>query len=730
VLLAAAAAAGWWWAWRPLPETSGTLEAPVGSRASIVRDRLGVPHIEAASIEDALFLQGYAAAQDRLWQMDVLRRLSGGTLAEIFGASLVESDREARRLRTARLAEQYASAMSPAVRTGFAAYARGVNFFIERSRNRLPLEFTLLGYQPRPWRIADSLLIGLYLYRGLTFTFPMDLQKAALLTGGDPAKVNFLFPVRGDVELQPGSNAWVVAGRRTATGKPILANDPHLEYSMPGIWHMAHLRAPGLDVSGVAPPGLPSILIGHNDHIGWGMTNVQFDVQDLYIEKIDLATGRYLFRGQTEQARRESEFIAVKGAPPVQFGQWVTRHGPVFVEQGRALALRWMAAEPEGFSFPFLDIDRAHNWQEFTAALARYSGPAQNFVYADTDGNIGYHAAGKLPVRRTYDGDVPVDGSSGDFEWDGLIPFKELPQTYNPPEGIIVTANQNPFPAGYPYRVNGNFVAPYRWRQIRDVLAKRSGWRTADMPAIQKDVYSPFCAFLARQAVAACGRRGAACAGVGDAVAALGGWNGQMESGAAPLLATLFYQHVREMVADRASPGKGLEYSRPLASGAESIQMAPAAIETLLRERPAGWFDDWDIAITRAFSDAVEEGRRIQGRNIAKWDWDTYNQLTLVHPVGSRLPLISSWFDIGPVPQSGSGTTVKQTTRRMGPSMRMALDFANLDDSLMNVVAGESGHVLSSHYKDQWETYYSGHSLPMPFRKVDARDTLTVTPAR
>jgi penicillin G amidase len=243
-------------------------------------------------------------------------------------------------------------------------------------------------------------------------------------------------------------------------------------------------------------------------------------------------------------------------------------------------------------------------------------------------------------------------------------------------------------------------------------------------------VYSAFCDFLARQAVAACGRRSAACAGMGDALAALRGWNGQMESGPAPLLATLFYQHLRERIADRASPGKGLDYSRPLPSGAESVQMAPAAIETLLGQRPAGWFDDWDAAITRALADAIAEGRRIEGRNLAKWDWGRYNQLKLAHPVGSRLPLAASWFDIGPVPQSGSGTTVKQTTPRMGPSMRMALDFANLDESLMNVVAGESGHVLSSHYKDQWEAYYYGRGLPMPFRKVDAEDVLTVTPAR
>jgi penicillin amidase len=384
--------------------------------------------------------------------------------------------------------------------------------------------------------------------------------------------------------------------------------------------------------------------------------------------------------------------------------------------------LRWAAADG-GFGFPFLAINRARNFQEFTAALARYPGPGQNFLYADVDGNIGYQATGRLPVRKTYDGSLPVNGSTGENEWQGYIPFEQLPRVYNPQSGIIVTANQNPFPASYPYRVSGNFASPYRSTQAYDLLAKRSGWRAEDMVRIQKDVYSPLGHFLARQVVRAYDRRGKTNPGLSEAAAILRSWNGQMESGPAPLIATLVFQHLKTAVAERASPGKGLEYDVPLPVGADSIQMAPAAVERLLRERPKTWFSDYDQVLLGAFLGAIEEGRRIQGRDVSKWDWGRYNQLRLSHPLGSRIPYVgkyaAKYFDIGPVAQSGSTTSVKQTTLRLGPSMRMSLDFANLDDSRMNLLAGESGQVLSKHYKDQWEAWYYGRSFPMQFGKVE-----------
>ena len=724
IALLAAAGTVYWFVYRVLPQTSGTIAAPVSQRVTIARDALGVPHISAASEDDAFFAQGYAAAQDRLFQMDGLRRLAGGNLAEIAGSGALELDRDSRRLRMRRIAELAYTTLLPQDRAPLAAYARGVNYFIQTHLHALPVEFTLLGYQPRPWSVVDSILIGLHMYRDLTTTWKDEILKRDMRAAGDRAKVDFLFPPRSGGELQPGSNAWAVSGAHTASGKPLLCDDMHLEYSIPGIWYMVHLRAPGLDVSGVSLPGMPSVIVGHNQRIAWGVTNLHFDVQDLYIENFDPATGRYLYRGQWEQARQEREIIPVKGAKAVEMPMWITRHGPLYIDDATEhLALRWTAAEPGSFQFPFPELNRAGNWQEFTRALTRYPGPAQNFVYADVDGNIGYHATGFLPIRKGYTGDVPVDGSSGENEWQGFIPFDELPSFYNPPAGVIVTANQNPFPPDYAYAVNGNFASHYRSRQIRNLLTARNGWRAEDMLTVQKDVYSSFFRYLAQAIVEAYGRHKAQhtdLAQAGNAIELLRGWKGQMDKdAAAPLIATLAYERLKVLVAQSASPAMGAMYK---------YQMAPAVVETLLRTRPAGWFTDWDDAILRAFTQGLEDGRRNQGRDPGHWTYGNYEPLLLANPVGRHLPLVAGLFNIGPVAMSGSPTTVKQYNRDLGPSMRLDADLADWEHSLLEGTTGQSGQVLSRHYKDQWEHYYAAQSFPMQYRKVEAKDVLTLAP--
>lgn len=709
-----------WFAWRPLAQTSGTIRLPISKTARIGRDGLGVPHIRAASVEDAIVLQGYVTAQDRMWQMDALRRYAAGELAEVIGKQALELDKEARRLRMRRVAEEQARRLSPKDRAVMAAYTRGVNFYLEQNRGKYPVEFALLGYDPRPWTIADSILVGLEMFRNLTTTWRDEFVKQNLLAGGDPAKVEYLFPLRTGSEPRPGSNNWSIAGRHTASGKPILANDPHLEFSLPSTWYMVHLTAPGLNATGVSLPGLPAVIIGHNDRIAWGMTNLQFDVQDVYREQFNLQTGQYVFRGQTEQARLEKDVIAIKGEKPLPVETWVTRHGPVVQEGNRAYSIRWTAAEPGGFDFPMLEIDRARNWQDFTAALSDFPGPAQNFVYADVDGNIGYHAAGKLPIRKTYNGDVPVDGASGEFEWEGYIPFDDLPQTYNPPSGLIVTANQNVFPVDYKYRVNGNFASPYRSQQIRELLQCRNGWRPDQMLAVQKDVYAAFDHFIARQAVAAFDRTKPADSRLASAIEVFRNWNGQMDKdSSAALLAELLYQKLRLALAERASPKKGETYS---------FQMASAVVERALRERPAGWFASYDQVILKALSAAIDEGAKRQGSNVPAWHWGVWNDLTIPNPVVGQLPWVGRYFNVGPVPMSGSPTTVKQTTKRLGPSMRMVVDLANLGGSFQNITIGESGQPLSSHYKDQWASYYVGNSFPMQFEHVDVKSELVVNP--
>jgi penicillin amidase len=723
ILLVGGAGAAYWFVWRPLPQRSGTAIAPVSAEVWAVYDRQGTPHIRAGSLDDALFAQGYVTAQDRLFQMDGLRRLAAGDLAEVFGPGFVENDREARRFRFRRIAEEAYVTLPPGDRAAFAAYARGVNFYIATHLHSLPLEFTLLGYQPRPWSAVDSLLICLHMFRTLTTSWRDEIAKRDMLADGDARKVEYLWAVRAGTEPQPGSNAWALSGRHTASGKPLLSNDMHLEYSLPGTWFMTHLQAPGLDVAGVALPGTPGVVVGHNERIAWGITNLHFDVQDLYIEKLDARNGRYLYRGQWEQARAEREIIRVKGQRPVELVVWVTRHGPVFLNEGNQfMALRWTVSEPGIVQYPILDIDRAGNWQEFTQALERFPGPGSNFVYADVDGNIGYHAAGKLPKRRGYRGDVPVDGATGDFDWDGYIPFGELPSVYNPPSGIVASANQDPFPPDYRYPVNGNFGPPYRARQIRDRLAARERWRAADLLGVQMDIYSAFSKFLAEQLVAAYDARHVRNPGLEDAVALLRQWNGRMEADKpAPLIAALAFPHVRTSIAEAAAPGGGRLYE---------TKMSSAMVEKLLRERPEGWFRDYNEMLLRVLVDAVEEGKNLYGQDVKRWRYGASLRLGINNPVFHRVPAIGKYFDIAPVPMSGSGTTVKQSTPVLGPSMRMNADLGDWDASLLNIVTGQSGQILSRHYRDQWEDYLAGRSYPMQFGNVKAASTLEFRPAR
>ena len=546
---------------------------------------------------------------------------------------------------------------------------------------------------------------------------------------GDPAKVAFLFPVRGGDSVQPGSNAWAVSGAHTAHGHPQLSSDTHLEYSVPGIWFIVALEAPVSKSLGVALPGAPGVIIGHNQRIAWGVTNLHFNVQDLYREKIDERTGQYEYQGKIEQARLERDLIHVKGAKPVEFRQWVTRHGPViFSGNGEHLALRWVAAEPGKFAMTFTDLDRARNWQEFNAGLAKFPGPGQNFVYADVDGNIGYHAAGSLPIRRDFTGDLPLDGASGKFEWDGFIPYEQLPSAYNPPSGIIATANQNPFPPNYPYTVSGSFAVPYRVRQIFARLQAKPKLTPEDTLAIQKDVYSPFENFLARSLVKAWEKEGSSYGDLKPAIDRLRTFNGQMDKeGVAPLLVVLTDRYVRRAIADNASPGSGSAYANSPASQ-DPYQMSYGSAEHLLRDRPSGWFTDWDQMLLNALRDGVREAQRMQGRNMDKWRYGKYLKLEIDHPVGNQLPLVASYFNIGPVPMSGASTSVKQTTRRLGPSERMNAVVGDWDRSLLNLPVGESGHIFSSHYRDQWDAYYNGRSFPMQFDHVDAKSTLTINP--
>ncbi|HEX4750439.1 MAG TPA: penicillin acylase family protein [Bryobacteraceae bacterium] len=734
VLIALIAVAIYWYAFRPLPKTSGQISAPIYANATILRDARGVPHIQAASWQDAIFLQGFATAQDRLWQMDSLRRFGAGELSEVLGRGTLALDERSRLMRMRGIAENELRFLTPEDRAVLVEYARGVNYFIDTHRGDYQLEFNLPGhvYSPRQWTIVDSLMIGLVMFRDLTDKSIFEFQKGLLLSQAtDPTKVFTLFPAVEGHDFSPGSNAWAVSGAHAANGQPMLANDPHLRYSVPATWHLVQLTAPGLNVEGAALPGVPCVISGHNNQIAWGVTNLAADVMDLYVEQMDEAHGTYIYQGKLEQAQLDRQMIGVRGEAPVPLSTWVTRHGPVILHaNGKSYAMRWSATD--GFGFPFFDIDRSQNWQQFRAAISRFWGPGQNFVYADRAGNIGYQAAGRVPIRKNFQGNTPLDGASGNFEWSGYIPFDQLPSIYNPAGGIIATANQNPFPPGFPYRVDGSFDDAYRVDQIRARLAAKQKLAVPDMLAIQKDVYSAFESFLAKQIVSAYSKSGSRHELASEALRILRNWNGQMDKDlAAPTIVEFVRQEMNQnLVAGVRKPGVVAGSLVPQ----QDSELIPRAgvLQMLLTTRPSGWVDknNWDAWLMNRFNSALTSARDHLGSPVSKWHWGRVLRWNLQHPVGRELPLVNRFFDIGPIAMSGCGTCVKQTSSSLGPSERMVVDIGHLDSSVQNLTVGESGHVASSYYKDEWPAYYTGRSFPMQFDHIDAKDVLKIAPSQ
>jgi penicillin amidase len=566
VLVGLALLAGSWMFHRSLPTLDGSVSV-AGLREGVIvdRDRWGRPWIRAKSAEDLVMAQGYVVAQDRLWQMDLLRRAAGGELAEIFGELALPVDNDNRTLGMRQAAERAAADSNPEIRGLLESYARGVNRYIEERSKRLPIEFTLLGYRPRPWTPADTYLISLYMYKTLTSTWKSKLNRQWITAkvGADHARDLFVAdspldhyivggattdsvatPARSGTKPPPydsltigrkppfapqawdearellaqfeeesseivGSNSFVVSGAHTASGKPLLANDTHLILGVPCIWYLVHLTAPGWNVEGFALPGTPLVVIGHNERIAWGFTNSNADVQDLYAEKFE--TGNSLgYRGSGNwlQAIVRRETIHVRAKPDVLLDVLVTRHGPIVYherpdEGGRAYALRWTALEPGGLDFGFPMIGHAKNWDEFIEATRNIAGPGQNSIYADVDGNIGFTIPARIPIRANGDGELPVSGHTDDFEWKGYIPFEDLPRAFNPADGIIATANARTVGPGYKYFLSDRWAGPFRTERLYKQLEGRTGLRPADCNAIQNDILSLPDKFFAGQLLAA-----------------------------------------------------------------------------------------------------------------------------------------------------------------------------------------------------------------------------------
>ncbi|MFB3921226.1 MAG: penicillin acylase family protein [Terriglobia bacterium] len=756
--LAGAVAA--WLYWRAkvsLPQLDGTIKvAGLAGRVEVLRDAHGIPHLRASSEEDVLFAQGFVTAQDRLWQMDLSRRYARGELSEILGESALKLDIESRTLGLPEVCERAFAELDAGSQRMLRAYARGVNAFLGSRHNRLPIEFLILRYRPRPWLEADSFAIALNMARSLSHSWPEELMHERIRAKVAPELYADLFPdhsaldrpVAGaiphlvpapkrhpEARLPPnwmsdlalrtlmsaesdspaglGSNNWVLSGAHTRSGKPLLANDPHLGHRVPSVWYMIHMKASGLNVSGVTFPGLPAVILGHNERIAWGATNTAPDVQDLYAEEFSLQEpDRYRHNRAWVDADVRDEVIKVRDQADFHLRVRVTRHGPVVSDdRGRSLALRWTALEPRALQFPFWAIDHAQNWQDFVAALRIFAGPMQNFVYADVEGNIGYYAAGRVPIRKHGDGTVPVPGSTDEHDWTGYIPFEHLPHSFNPPGGIIATANGRVVSDDYPYFLTRQWEAPYRTARIAQLLEAGNAFTVPDMLRIQSDIHTLEDVWLARVLVAAAAKRPPQSPDAQYALTLVTNWDGEAKADSA---ATLVCEVTRRALLERIlKPKLGNDLS------GYSWPMSSTFLENVVEKNLARWLPPGDADFHATLVRSLEEGvgripEIVGSRDRAAWKWGNTIPLTFHHPLGS-VGLLGRILNVGPYPQAGTRTTIKQTSPSIGPSMRMVIDFSDLENSVQNITLGESGQIFSPYFKDQFEAWHSGRSLPMLF---------------
>jgi penicillin amidase len=533
----------------------------------------------------------------------------------------------------------------------------------------------------------------------------------------------------------------VVSGTHTVTGKPLLSNDMHLGHQMPNLWYEAHLHAGNLDVAGVTLPGMPYVIVGHNQRIAWGFTNVGPTVTDVYIENFN-AQGAYQTPGGWAQPEHRREVIHVKGKPDVNVDVRITRHGPIVTEivsgETRPLALRWTLYD--SLHIPFLEVNEAQNWQDFRRAFSQLDAPGQNVVFADVDGNIGYQTTGKVPIRAAGDGSLPVSGADNAHEWTSYIPFEKLPSIYNPPSGIIGTANGRITPDNYPNSVSMEWEAPWRTERIYRVLESGRQFSMADMLALQNDVHSEAEQFAAERFVYAVDHATKPSARAKQAADLMRSWDGRMlASSAAPTIAENSILELRRLLLEPklgSAPADSKQADTVLNWKTYSWEMRSVWLENILLHRPKRWlpeaFPNYDELLTAAV-DAAVNGPTVP-KDLASWRWGAFNAIEIQHPILGKIPLIKRWSGPGVQEQSGSGYTVKAVTRHHGPSERFTANLADLDQSTLNTVTGQGGNFLSPYYMDQWKAWYEGTTFTLPFsaKAVEATKAhrLILEPAR
>lgn len=773
--LASVAGASYYWFFRrPLPQIEGQMVvAGLKAEVEILRDGWGVPHIYAQSEEDLFFAQGFVHAQDRLWQMEFQRRVACGRLSEILGARTLKADRWLRILGFQRVAEEQVKQMDTATRQLLAAYAAGVN--ARMAAEPLPVEFSILRYSPEAWRLEDSLVWLKMMAWSLSANWEAELLRAKLIERLGPERAAELEPddtrwariIPPEVALDQiglsaleaadparpfmgpnvmegvGSNNWVVAGRRSASGRPLLANDMHLAMGIPAVWYENHLSSGTYNLIGVSLPGTPGVIAGHNGQVAWGMTAAIADVQDLYLERLrELPDGtvQYEFNSAWRDALVFEEEIQVKGGESVTERVIITHHGPIInnlaphLTGEQPLALQWTSNQPTQTIRGVFAIGRVRNCQEFYTALRDIADPALNFVFADTQGNIGYSLVGHIPVRAHGSSAVPVPGWTGGYEWQGVIPFEALPHRLNPAEGYIATANNRIVDRHYPYYIGNDFSMGDRALRIREWLAGNHDLTVEHMRRMQMDLVSP----TARVVGGYLSQLTSDDPDLQSAIALFQTWNGELDSAspAAALYQVFMRRAVQYLLRGHLDSltiwymGQGP--NAVLTFGSVFGHRAWEWLQTVLSQPDSPWFDlgpgiTRDEVLRRVLRESITYLQKELGPAVSDWSWGRLHQLHLNHALGATRPL-DKIFSRGPFPIGGDNTTIWATgsgnhhldsTRMISAPFRFVVDLADIEHAWGSLIPGQSGHPASPHYDDQIETWFAGEYHPLLYARTE-----------
>ena len=775
----------------PVTEGSVTVQG-LQDEVHIYRDEYGIPHIYANNQDDLFFAQGYVHAQDRFWQMEFWRHIGQGRLSEIAGAATVDNDKFIRTVGFNRMAEtavSYYQQEQPDFMAILDAYSAGVNAYINDNRDDLSVHFDILGLVKEPWEIepwtpVNTVSWGVAMSYDLGGNMADEIDRASLIQELGEATVEQVWPaypyhnrpviapteeqsnalndktneskesgkeahinwetvnldLAGEIPQQGfavgtgpfvGSNNWVVGGAHTETGLPYLANDMHLAVQMPSIWYEVGLHAPEWDVTGFSFAGVPGVIVGHNDKIAWGVTNLAPDVQDLFIEKINPSNAKqYEFEGEWRDMEVIEEVIKVNGGEDVDLEVRVTHHGPIISDirddVHDVLALQWTQQEPSRILQAVALLDQAQNYKAFRDALRYWDVPSQNVIYADIEGNIAYQSPGLIPVRKNGSGEVPVPGWTGEYEWEGWIPYEELPALYNPEQGYIVTANHAVVDEDYPHFIARDWADGDRGQRIEDMIERETanGGKVSinDLARIQFDSKS----LPAESYVPLLEGLSSDDANVQAAVERLRGWDLYETQDSVPAtLFEIFYMHlIRNVLADDI----GQENLDKISLTAKNIFM-----HNLADQLNASWWDnsktaekeDWQDILLQSLADAVLWLEKNQGGNMNDWAWGKLHTTTFEDAIlgASGIAPIEAIFNRGPFPlDSGRGMVNAQAWQDSEPakvnhhaSERMLVDMSDLDASRSVIPTGNSGHPYNEHYDDQMPLYLTGQYHPMRF---------------